>query len=428
MPADSNQQRRAPPLAERPPFATDEDDSIYDDVPPARPRQKLPTQQKPGQSDSMYQAWDSYLQTDNKNDRPQSGVGGIGMGLMAGGVDDSDDEDHTPARRGGAKTTKPAKSSNLNPAQSPQKSNVQDQSKGGPNNVQMLSRPAPAMAAPPANRQNSYERPQQAQGSPPHAPGNQQRSFDQPRQGTGVQRPAAAALRVNVPQPGMPAARGPMPAFMQNSNAPLSSPSLNPHPLNAPSTPITPVFARPSFQSERRVEFAKEAIMRGNSEETLLPRNTAKGEDFWRRFSFVAKEAPKQKTSSWLKSTMGNNRSMKRWTWCISIFLLLAIGAGIGFGWYFTHNKPAALPLAVGGSANESQITTAIAPTPTQAAGPTSRTLVAPLASDAKRSLPTEVIALVEEDIVGASPPQPTKRSELHARYRLRRRTFNDVD
>ncbi|KAG8787549.1 hypothetical protein FRC16_001542 [Serendipita sp. 398] len=426
MPSDPNQQRRAPPLAGRPPFATDEDDSIYDDVPAARPRQRQPTQQKPGQSDSMYQAWDNYLQTDNKNDRPQSGVGGIGMGLMAGGMDDSDEEDHAPVKRSAPKSNAPAKSSNLNPAQSPKQSNLHEPSRVAPNNAQMLARPPPAVAAPPANRQNSYERPQNSQGGPSQSPGNQQASFAQPRQGNGVQRPAAAALRVNVPQPGMPTARGPMPAFMQNSNAPLASPSLNPHPLNAPSTPITPVFARPSFQSERKVEFSQDAIMRGVSEETLLPRNTAKGEEFWRRFSFVAKEDPKQKKSTWLRSTLGNNRSMKRWTWCISIFLLLAIGAGIGFGWWATHNKPASLPVAVGGSANESQVTTSIAPT-TQA-GPTSRTLIAPLAVETKRSLPDVFIPLVEEDVVGAAPPQPTKRSELHARYRLRRRALDDIN
>ena len=181
------------------------------------------------------------------------------MGLMNGGLDDSDDEDHPPVRAP-AKMNAPAKSSNLNPAAAAPRSILQ---------TQPLARPAPAAAPGTATRQGSYEQTQR----------------------TGVQRPAAAQLRVDVPPPEMP--RAPMPAFM---NSPSPSPSLNPHPLNAPSTPITPVFARPSFQgSERKVDFAKDAIMRGNSEETLLPRNTPKGQEFWRRFSVVAKEDPKRK-------------------------------------------------------------------------------------------------------------------------------------
>jgi hypothetical protein len=60
MSHNPNTQRRAPPLAGRPPFATDEDDAVYDNVPQARPRQ----QQKPTQNaghDSMYQACVSEL-------------------------------------------------------------------------------------------------------------------------------------------------------------------------------------------------------------------------------------------------------------------------------------------------------------------------------------------------------------------------------
>jgi hypothetical protein len=35
--------------------------------------------------------------------------------------------------------------------------------------------------------------------------------------------------------------------------------------------------------------------MRGNSEETLLPSRGEKGDDFWRRFSMVAKEDTQKK-------------------------------------------------------------------------------------------------------------------------------------
>jgi len=42
---------------------------------------------------------------------------------------------------------------------------------------------------------------------------------------------------------------------------------MNPHPLNAPSTPIAPVFARPSFQEKRDVKFKDDVILRGDSGE-----------------------------------------------------------------------------------------------------------------------------------------------------------------
>jgi hypothetical protein len=223
------------------------------------------------------------------------------MGLMAGGMDDSDDDDDQPPVRkaqGGspAKTTAPAKSSNLRPSPSEKPRVSNETQRNGPYaaQVQPLARPpAAATAGPPAaaNRQGSYDKPQYQQQTPMAHP--------VPRQTTGVQRPAAAALRVDVPQPAMPIPRAPIPNFMP-SPSPSPSPSFIPHPLNAPSTPITPVFARPSFQgttADKKVEFAVKdgAILRGNSEETLLPRNTPKGEEFWRRFSFIAKEDPKRK-------------------------------------------------------------------------------------------------------------------------------------
>jgi len=142
-----------------------------------------------------------------------------------------------------------------------------------------ISKPAPAVHSPSRSPQ-----------PPTHL---QQREIvqPQPRPAPG-QRPAAAVLRVELPPPAMPIPRAPIPAFVQQPPSPVGS--LNPHPLNAPSTPITPVFARPSFQEKRDVKFKDGVILRGDSEETLLARGTQKGEDFWRRFSFVAKEAPRQ--------------------------------------------------------------------------------------------------------------------------------------
>ena len=212
---------------------------------------------------------------------------------MAGELDDSDDEDQPRANTAPLKTSNaPLKSSNLRPAEAQPRPSTDSQRNNG------IARPAPAMVGAPAGRQGTYDRAQQQQ----HQQQYQQQNppISRGPGTTGVQRPAAAALRVDVPQPAMPIPRAPIPAFMQSSPvggpSPSPSPSFIPHPLNAPSTPITPVFARPSFQEpSRKVEFKEGPIMRGNSEETLLPRNTQKGEEFWRRFSFIAKEEPKRK-------------------------------------------------------------------------------------------------------------------------------------
>jgi hypothetical protein len=87
--------------------------------------------------------------------------------------------------------------------------------------------------------------------------------------------------------------RGPPPRPYASSPTPSSVPST-PHPLEEPITPITPAFLRPSKTSKLtdNVQFASEPIMRGGSEDHLLPRRGDKGDDFWRRFSMVAKEAP----------------------------------------------------------------------------------------------------------------------------------------
>ena len=146
--------------------------------------------------------------------------------------------------------------------------------------TRQISKPTPAVHSPlrPLQPATPLQQRVIAQPQPHPAPG---------------QRPAAPVLRVELPTPAMPIPRAPIPAFIQPPPSPAAG-SMIPHPLNAPSTPIAPVFARPSFQEKRDVKFKEDAILRGNSEETLLARGTQKGEDFWRRFSMVAKEAPKQ--------------------------------------------------------------------------------------------------------------------------------------
>jgi hypothetical protein len=192
------------------------------------------------------------------------------MGLMNGDLDDSDDE--------GPPMDQPVKGN----AVAEKNKALFDAATGG-QQQSLISKPAPAAHAPSRSPLPSSQPPMYSQQHEIAQP--------QPRPAPG-QHPIAAALRVDVPSPAMPIPRAPIPAFMQAPPSP--SGTLNPHPLNAPSTPITPVFARPSFQEKRDVKFNDDAILRGDSEETLLARGTQKGEDFWRRFSIVAKEAPKQ--------------------------------------------------------------------------------------------------------------------------------------
>ena len=94
-----------------------------------------------------------------------------------------------------------------------------------------------------------------------------------------------SGMTIQVPPPGIPIA---------SIGTPVPS---TPHPLLPPMTPITPAFARPPKSPAPRetVRFAKpEPIMRGDSEDALLPKRGEKGDDFWRRFSTIAKEENKK--------------------------------------------------------------------------------------------------------------------------------------
>lgn len=78
---------------------------------------------------------------------------------------------------------------------------------------------------------------------------------------------------------------------------PISVPST-PHPLPPTMSPILPVFARPSKATQSLdIQWGPEPILRGNSEEKLLPRRGEEGDDFWRRFSMVAREESRKPSS-----------------------------------------------------------------------------------------------------------------------------------
>ncbi|EPQ51079.1 hypothetical protein GLOTRDRAFT_123335 [Gloeophyllum trabeum ATCC 11539] len=281
-----------PPLAGKPPFATDEPDEYFDQQPqPQRRVRQQPAD--PNARSSAYNVYDNYLERGNRD----SGVGALGAGLMNGAVDDDDDDPRNPFQN--AHAVAPSA-----PIAQPKPGYA------APTPAQLLARPAPA-----ASREMSEVGP---------------------------------GPRVVIPPP-----------------APIAVPST-PHPLQPPMTPITPVFARPrkaSGDDAGGVKFEtsqlRPGIIRGNSEDTTLPRRGAPGDDFWRRFSMVAKSDTKE--SFWLKKTQNGTSRLSRWVWVVAVTILIVIAGAIGLGWYVSHNKPGhTAPKAIGGSANEAATSSAL--------------------------------------------------------------------
>ena len=93
--------------------------------------------------------------------------------------------------------------------------------------------------------------------------------------------------------------------------------------------------------------------MRGNTEETLLPSRGEKGDDFWRRFSIVAKEPTSVSESSWLKKNRSGTNQLSRYVWIVGVVLIVAIFGGIGVGVWMSRSSPGhQQPKAIGGSAD----------------------------------------------------------------------------
>jgi len=134
----------------------------------------------------------------------------------------------------------------------------------------------------------------------------------------------------------------------------------------------------------------------------------------------VAKEAPKQEKSSWLKSHQGGYKRMNCCVWTISIILLASIGGAIGIGWYLTHGKPASLPIAVGGSESGGVPTgteTSSNEQPTTTATGTSRIVIAPTLRTSKRAFIQERATILPEAVqrraIGAHARRRTKRMSI---------------
>lgn len=217
------------------------------------------------------------------------------------------------------------------------------------------------------------------------------------------QRPAPAFM---IAPTGSPAPSSPTPPFAHAAPSP-HSPMLPTTPLQLPpSTPITPLFAAPppSVLQQGENKSVSFSVIRGESENVLLERTREKnsgsddshisigsrtglrnksrndGDDFWRRFSMVAHQAESSarnphKRSSWLAKAEKNAQAYSRWVAIGGILLLCLIGAGIASGIYLNKGKGNghADPLAIGGKANESNISPP-ASTPMSTAHSTKRT------------------------------------------------------
>ncbi|THG97035.1 hypothetical protein EW026_g4895 [Hermanssonia centrifuga] len=308
----SNTIYQTPPLAGRPPFATD-DDHIYGQQTQAlTPRRRRSPSPDPNSRTSAYNVYDQYLEGSNRD----SGVGALGMGMMNVDMDDDDDpfdDSHRPT-----------------PKQQPIPLAAPRPGYAAPVSALNLSRPSPA--ASPDGRQPS------------------------PSQMSQIPKPLMLVSSLNGPT----SPRLPSPASM---NVPST-----PHPLPPTMTPITPAFVRPTkVGDDREVKFAAtQPILRGEKEETLLPQRGEKGDDFWRRFSMVIKEenmrAPTEKTSPWLRETQSGATRLSRWIWVIGLGLLLCIAGGIGLGlWIARGDQPHNAPTAIGGSANEKLLSSSAA-------------------------------------------------------------------
>ncbi|KAJ7069561.1 hypothetical protein C8F01DRAFT_518255 [Mycena amicta] len=346
----------ASPLAGRPPFATDEPATIYQT---AQPRLRVPAQQQStANRSSAYDVYDNYLSpgdngTSTTSNR-QSGIEGLGMGFMNVNMDDdsdsSDDEEDMRRTRMASSPKALSKNAALAAATGASPSKAVSPSKGA-FAPERLETPPP-----------QYSSPQQRKQSP--AP-TQSPQIAAPRPGYAA--PIAALNQMSAvarPQPSaVPSGRNNNPNGLRivapDRTNDTPSPTSSPHPLQAPVTPITPVFARPqrtaTMDSTGSVAFSetKGLIMRGDREETLLARGE-KGEQFWRRFSMVAKDPQEKGPSPWLKKNQGGASRHKRWIWIVGLILVICAAAGIGLGVYLSEQASAHYrPDAIGGSANE---------------------------------------------------------------------------
>lgn len=379
-----------PPLAGRPPYATDEPDSAFEATPqqPQR-RMRQPPPEDPNKRTSAYDVYDNYLSarprpgaTPADSSQRTSGIGNLLLNMGDDSDDDSDDEDE----RRPAKPPVPNKSTPAAPKAAPPPP---------PNKTAALAAAVGAtpVSGPPRNISHQVsapaQHPQQHPQAPrsPGPPSSPPRNIAAPRPGYALAAPIAALngqVSTSPPlkspaSPQNPFMSPPQPSNLRGPPASFARPppgSPAPHPLQPPITPITPAFIRPSSVSpsptapsfssstlvspasnfEPSIKFSvdqRRPIIRGNTEETLLPSRGEKGDDFWRRFSIVAKEPSCRSESSWLKKTRSGTNRLSRYVWIVGLVCILAVIGGIGFGVWMSRTSPGhQQPKAIGGSAD----------------------------------------------------------------------------
>jgi hypothetical protein len=274
----------------------------------------------------LFYRYDNYgddsdrLQVQHNPNR-NSGVGALGMGLLNMEDSDSEDEDDTqrmPNSPPGLTSDSSSKHAALAAATvSPTRPSL------SPVQQQQPQQLPPSQALPSQLQARSpimNQTPSQASGQPSRSLQSGPQLIAAPRPGYPA---PIATLNLARPEPSAtPVGRMPNPNSQSRINSPFESsypqprspyampaspaPST-PHPLHPAVSPITPAFIRPSKSPVPRdeslinVKFSegkaipRKVIIRGNSEETLLPGRGEKGDDFWRRFSMVAKEGNERK-------------------------------------------------------------------------------------------------------------------------------------
>ncbi|KAF9257492.1 hypothetical protein L218DRAFT_949121 [Marasmius fiardii PR-910] len=361
----------APPLAGRPPFATDVPDSYYEPQPVSQRQYRQPAPPSINDRTSAYAMYDDYLNDFDSEGPPQSSASAGKLIPQA--------PSHTQQTLSQAHSNTPSSLSKhvlLAAA-----AGVSPKSPTFPQSSYQIAAPRPGYVAPIASfdlsqSTSATHRTPVTRQPPPQLAAV--KSFQpQPKQ----QNPFDTS-RHNHLQPHQPNHPGPYPPVTGQPlryGTPLVS--STPHPLQPPISPITPVFVRPKVTNFLQDEF----IMRGKAEDTVLPSRGQKGDDFWRRFSMVLHEEERsngKKKSTWLKKTQSGKNKMSRWLWLIGIILVIVIAGAIGLGWWISHNNNTPTePSAFGGSSKET-------------AGPVvSKTTVHPNSSSATHVGPTFTVA-----------------------------------
>ena len=186
----------------------------------------------------------------------------MGAGLLAMDEDEDEDDNDSLESKPAASDPPASKNAVLAAATAPAKSQNQHQMN--------IAAPRPGYAAPIAAL-NNIPSPEPAQCRRPSVDAEMPMSnpFIRPSMENPFDPPSPAAIRAH------------------HGASPSPSLSPIPHPLQPPITPRRPVFARPAKPTGITIDEKPKAT---RTERAALPSRGEKGDDFWKRFSMVAKE------------------------------------------------------------------------------------------------------------------------------------------